>query len=172
MQNFSPSPYIPPSGDSKKFMNKLLGHHVVYDTGGLHELAGALAQEISAGDVFLLDGSLGSGKTTFVRTLGTELGAENIVTSPTFTIAAEYDIPHSHIINQMIHLDLYRFNEGVPQEDKAYINELISTATQLKRIVLIEWAEKLGDAAPQHAWKLHFEHGQEPNERTVSISKS
>ena len=172
MDHSSPSHYIPRADSSKDFMNKLLGQHSLQDTDGLHELAGAIAQEISAGDIFLLNGPLGSGKTTFVRTLATELGAENMVTSPTFTIAAEYDIPHSHIINQMIHLDLYRFDTGIPEEDIAYIKELLDTAAHLKRAVFIEWAEKLGKNAPSKAWKLDFKHGKESNERIITVSKS
>lgn len=171
MEKFQFSPFIPPKRNTKKFMNTLLGQHSIHDMEELHELAGAVAQEISAGDILLLDGDLGSGKTTFVRTLGTQMGAENIVTSPTFTVAAEYDVPHNHVINQIVHLDLYRIQGEMSKEDQAYIQELFDTAKHLRRVIVVEWAERLGSHIPEHHWQLTFQHGKQSNERIIIVSR-
>ena len=70
-------------------------------------LAARLAAELAAGDVVLVEGELGSGKTTFVRGAARALGVEGPVTSPTYTIGHRY---RGRV--DVSHLDLYRF-EGM-----------------------------------------------------------
>ena len=69
-------------------------------------LGAALARTLSAGDVVLIDGDLGAGKTTFVRGACRALGVESVITSPTFTIGQRY--PATGRVRLVSHLDLYR----------------------------------------------------------------
>jgi tRNA threonylcarbamoyladenosine biosynthesis protein TsaE len=98
----------------------------------------ALAATLSAGDVLLLYGDLGAGKTAFVRGLAEGLGVHrDEVSSPTFTLIQEYRggrVP-------LFHVDLYRLND--PREiDDLGLDEIAADG-----VMAIEWAEKLsGDA--------------------------
>ncbi len=95
--------------------------------------AGArLASSLGPGDVVLLEGELGAGKTAFVRGLAIGLGApEEDVSSPTFTLVQEYRgrMP-------FLHADLYRISEA--ETDDLGLDELGRDG-----VVAIEWAEKL-----------------------------
>jgi tRNA threonylcarbamoyladenosine biosynthesis protein TsaE len=91
------------------------------------ELAGGLRR----GDVVLVSGELGAGKTTFVRGACRALGVTAPVTSPSFTIARRYDgaVPISH-------LDLYRLGD-LEDEDPA----LLADELAADRIAFVEWPE-------------------------------
>lgn len=93
----------------------------------------SLGRELGAGDVVLLYGDLGAGKTAFVRGLARGLGANpDEVTSPTFTIVQEYAGPSV----MLYHVDLYRLDG--PEIDDIGLEDLVSG----DGIVAIEWAER------------------------------
>jgi len=93
----------------------------------------ALGRHLRAGDVVLLYGDLGAGKTAFVRGMARGIGANpDEVTSPTFTIVQEYAGPSA----TLYHVDLYRL-EG-PEIDDLGLEDLVSG----DGIVAIEWAER------------------------------
>ena len=99
-------------------------------------LAATFSAGLHAGDVVLLSGDLGAGKTTFVRGACRALGICGPVTSPTFTLARRYDdgrVPVSH-------LDLYRL-AGAVDEDPGLLEEELGAG----RITFVEWP----DALPQ-----------------------
>jgi tRNA threonylcarbamoyladenosine biosynthesis protein TsaE len=83
-------------------------------------LAARLAAELRPGDVVLISGDLGAGKTTFVRGAAEALGAEGLVTSPTFTIGQVYEGPVP-----VSHLDLYRLGEGLADEEPGLLDDVI-----------------------------------------------
>src|SRR6185436_13302103 len=95
-----------------------------------------LAATLSAGDVVLLFGDLGAGKTAFVRGLAEGLGVQrDDVSSPTFTLIHEYRggrLP-------LLHVDLYRLNDAREIDDLG-LDELGAGG-----VLAIEWAEKLAD---------------------------
>jgi tRNA threonylcarbamoyladenosine biosynthesis protein TsaE len=95
-------------------------------------LAASFAQGLRPGDVVLVSGDLGAGKTTFVRGACRALGIGGPVTSPTFTIARRYEdgrVPVSH-------LDLYRL-AGTTGEDPALLEEELGP----DRIAFVEWPD-------------------------------
>jgi tRNA threonylcarbamoyladenosine biosynthesis protein TsaE len=94
-------------------------------------LAGQLAQRLRPGDVVLVSGELGAGKTTFVRGACRALGVQAPVTSPTFTIARRYDaaVPISH-------LDLYRLGDLADEDPALLADELTED-----RVAFVEWPE-------------------------------
>ena len=96
--------------------------------------AGAtLAQRLSAGDVLLLHGELGAGKTAFVRGVAQGLGARvDDVSSPTFTLIQEYDSGRL----MLYHVDLYRLEPA--EVDDLGLEELVESGG----IVAIEWPDR------------------------------
>lgn len=118
------------------------------DERGTSAAGERLAQELQPGDVILLYGDLGAGKTAFVRGLARGLGAEpEDVSSPTFTLIQEYPAREA----TLYHVDLYRL---APVEvDDLGLDELISGGG----IVAIEWAERW-EGRPTDAREVRIEH--------------
>jgi tRNA threonylcarbamoyladenosine biosynthesis protein TsaE len=94
-------------------------------------VAAELAGRLRPGDVVLVSGELGAGKTTFVRGACRALGVTAAVTSPTFTIARRYDgvVPISH-------LDLYRLGDLDAEDPALLADELAGD-----RVAFVEWPE-------------------------------
>jgi tRNA threonylcarbamoyladenosine biosynthesis protein TsaE len=92
-------------------------------------LAAELAAGLAAGDVVLVEGELGAGKTTFVRGACRALGVDGVVTSPTFTIGQRYParVPVSH-------LDLYRVADLAAEEP-----DMLADYIGPDRIAFVEW---------------------------------
>ena len=113
------------------------------------EAAGAaLAADLAPGDVVLVSGELGSGKTTFVRGACRALGVEGPVTSPTFTIG--------HVLDgspEVAHLDLYRL--GSPAgEDPALLDDYLTP----ERVAFVEWPERAQPRLDRVAYRVLLEH--------------
>ncbi|HWI71970.1 MAG TPA: tRNA (adenosine(37)-N6)-threonylcarbamoyltransferase complex ATPase subunit type 1 TsaE, partial [Baekduia sp.] len=90
------------------------------DAAGTEAAGAALAATLKPGDVVLLEGEMGAGKTTFVRGAARALGFEGPVTSPTFTIGRCYEgaVP-------IVHLDLHRL-VGLEDEDPALLDDYLT----------------------------------------------
>ncbi|HLJ03844.1 MAG TPA: tRNA (adenosine(37)-N6)-threonylcarbamoyltransferase complex ATPase subunit type 1 TsaE [Solirubrobacteraceae bacterium] len=95
-------------------------------------LGAELAAGLSPGDVVLVEGELGSGKTTFVRGACRALGVKAVVSSPTFTIGQRYPAPAGAA--GISHLDLYRIGD-LAEEDP----ELLADYLGPDRIAFVEW---------------------------------
>jgi tRNA threonylcarbamoyladenosine biosynthesis protein TsaE len=106
------------------------------------------AARLRAGDVVLLSGDLGAGKTAFVRGIARGLGApDDEVTSPTFTLMQEY---RGRLT--LVHVDLYRL---APEE----VGGLgLEESTDDPAVIAIEWAERWSDA-PSEAWTVRIGDG-------------
>jgi tRNA threonylcarbamoyladenosine biosynthesis protein TsaE len=120
-----------------------------------------LGQALSAGDVVLLYGDLGAGKTAFVRGLARGVGAPpDDVTSPTFTLIQEYTGGRA----TLYHVDLYRLE---PKEvDDLGLEDLVLG----DGIVAIEWAERW-TGRPDDAIEVRLEHHGE-DQRQIAVSRS
>jgi len=140
----------------------------VHDAGPLvtdseEETAAAgerLAARVQPGQVVLLHGDLGAGKTAFVRGLARGLGAPaDDVSSPTFTIIQEYRgrIP-------LYHVDLYRLQPAEVEE--LGLDEIVDSGG----VVAIEWATRWRDP-PGGAWVVRIDHDGE-DRRRISIAGS
>jgi tRNA threonylcarbamoyladenosine biosynthesis protein TsaE len=110
------------------------------------ELAGLLAP----GDVVLVSGDLGAGKTTFVRGACRALGVEEPVTSPTFTIGHLYAARGGL---EIAHVDLYRL-PGLAGEDPALLEDYVTP----ERIAFVEWPEVAGPALERVRVRVRLEH--------------
>lgn len=98
----------------------------------LETLAEKVARELRPGDVILLSGEVGTGKTTFVRAAAKLLGVSERVTSPTYQLARGYE-GRAAAVN---HLDLYRL-EGIGSADVLELEDYLDPGA----ITFIEWAE-------------------------------
>ena len=121
---------------------------------------GALAGVLQPGDVVLLRGELGSGKTTLVRGACRSLGIEEPVTSPTFTIGHLY-----HGRATVAHLDLYRF-VGFSAAEWGDLEPYFDGT-----IAFVEWPEAGVDALPPARLDLDLEHVA-PDERRISADSA
>ncbi len=108
------------------------------ETAQLGRLLGGLLRE---GDVLLLSGTLGSGKTTLAQGIAAGMGIKDYVTSPTFTLVNEYRSPGGDR-PALYHADLYRI--GTPAE--AF--ELLLDEYTRDGAMVVEWAERAPEAAP------------------------
>lgn len=107
-----------------------------------------LAARLGVGDVVLVSGDLGSGKTTFVRGAARALGVDGPVTSPTFTIGQVYaGAP------DVAHLDLYRLG-SLASEDPALLDDYLTP----ERVGFVEWPAAGEPALERVVARVTLEH--------------
>ena len=100
-----------------------------HDADGMRELGADLATHLAPGDVLVLDGPLGAGKTTFTQGIGATLMVRGSVTSPTFVIARSHPGPGP----SLVHVDAYRLHGSVEVED------LDLDADLERAVTVVEW---------------------------------
>ena len=124
--------------------------------------AAALAAALKAGDVLLLSGPLGAGKTCFTRGLGAGLGLEpGQVLSPTFQLVRELRggrLP-------LFHVDLYRL-AGPAEVERLGLEEYFDG----DGVTVVEWPDRLGRVSPAGCWRVSLE-PQENGARLVSVER-
>ena len=124
------------------------------------EFAKRLASNLTKGDVIVLSGNLGSGKTKFTEGFLTYFGLENDISSPTFTIVNEYIKNNINIY----HFDVYRL------EDSSEFYAIGGDEYFEKGICIIEWGELIEDALPNEYIKIDFSRNDSnENERILNI---
>ena len=110
-------------------------------------LAGKLGSLFKPGDVVVLSGALGSGKTVFVRGLAIALGLdEGQVNSPSFTIINEYPGERP-----LYHFDLYRLGDASELSEIGWDDYLGRNG-----LVVVEWGEKAADFLPSRYYRIDF----------------
>lgn len=123
-------------------------------------LARFIGAQLLPGDVLLLEGEIGAGKTHFARSLiQSLLAVHEDIPSPTFTLVQTYDGPACEIW----HADLYRLTS--PDE----IVELGLTDAFEDAICLVEWPDRLDDLAPDSALTLAFEMTPKKGQRALTL---
>ncbi len=126
------------------------------------ELGARLARRLQPGDVVLLTGEIGTGKTTFVRGALRALGVTRPVTSPTFTLGQRYD----EATPPASHLDLHRL-AGLDDEDPALLEDYVGPG----RVAFVEWpqvAAGLLSALGRIASRVELEHAGADARRITS----
>jgi tRNA threonylcarbamoyladenosine biosynthesis protein TsaE len=123
-----------------------------------------IGEQLCGGEILLLDGPLGAGKTILVKGLaaGLDLDADEI-TSPSFTLVNPYNgrLP-------LFHIDLYRLDHGAVAANAVDLEELLSDESA---VVVIEWAGRLGKyPLPDNAWRIGIA-GDGETPRRISISR-
>ena len=127
------------------------------------DLGRALARTLKGGELILLEGDLGLGKTVFARGVAIELGiAEDEVRSPSFTLVHEYEGGRC----PLFHVDLYRLDGGDDLEGLG-LDEL----TEAGGVVLVEWGDKLPPWYRRDALTVRF-HDLGEGSRRIELDRS
>jgi tRNA threonylcarbamoyladenosine biosynthesis protein TsaE len=124
-----------------------------------------LGGQLTGGEILLLSGPLGAGKTVFVKGMAGALGVDPYeVTSPSFTLVN----PYTGRL-RLYHIDLYRLDEGSSAAHAVDLEELL---TDEEAVIVIEWAERMGAyRLPPDVWRINISGaGEEP--RRVMIEES
>ncbi|MGA0329250.1 MAG: tRNA (adenosine(37)-N6)-threonylcarbamoyltransferase complex ATPase subunit type 1 TsaE [Ilumatobacteraceae bacterium] len=108
---------------------------------GTHRVAEAIAGMSRIGDVIVLSGDMGAGKTAFAQGFGRALGVTEPITSPTFTVVHTYDT--GRIL--LHHADLYRLDRTSEIDDLA-----LAELTEDEGILLVEWGDVAADRLGSH----------------------
>ncbi|HEV2704429.1 MAG TPA: tRNA (adenosine(37)-N6)-threonylcarbamoyltransferase complex ATPase subunit type 1 TsaE [Pyrinomonadaceae bacterium] len=118
---------------------------------------------LAGGEILLLEGTLGAGKTVFAKGLAAALGVDpDEVTSPSFTLVNRYEGASL----TLYHLDLYRLDEGVQAAHAVGLEELLADE---RAVIVIEWAERLGQyPLPKTLWRVRIE-GDGEDVRRISV---
>lgn len=118
-----------------------------------------LASNLRAGDVVVLNGDLGAGKTTFTKGIAKGLGIKEIIKSPTFTIIHEYQdgrLP-------LYHMDAYRLENGGAEDlglDEYFDGDGVS---------VVEWAQFAEDELPDEFLAITFKRTDNENKRVLTF---
>jgi tRNA threonylcarbamoyladenosine biosynthesis protein TsaE len=127
-------------------------------------LGARVGASLKGGEILLLDGPLGAGKTIFVKGIAGALGVdEDEVTSPSFTLVNLYN---GRL--RLYHLDLYRLSEGAQAAHAVDLEDLL---TDERAVVVIEWGARLGRyPLPAPVYRVSIEgDGDAPREIVISV---
>lgn len=124
-----------------------------------------IGESLMGGEVLLLSGALGAGKTVFVKGLARALGIDpDEVTSPSFTLVNRYD--EGRLV--LYHLDLYRLDEGAGAAHAVDLDELLADESS---VIVIEWAERMGNyPLPSTTWKISIS-GDGEGPRRINVTR-
>ena len=135
------------------------------DPGETFEAGRRVGERLRGGEILLLSGTLGAGKTVFTKGLAAGLGLDPAeVSSPSFTLVNR----HAEGRLVLYHLDLYRLAEGPAAAHAVELDELLSDE---RAVIVIEWAERMGRyRLPDTVWRVSLE-GDGEDQRRISIER-
>lgn len=129
------------------------------DVEATRSLAEALSELAHPGDIVLLTGDLGAGKTAFAQGFARGLGIEERVTSPTFTLARDYDGRM-----RMHHLDVYRLDRLQEAVDLG-LPEMVDDGS----VTLIEWGDVVIPTLPAEYLEIRLSFGDDDDARVLEL---
>ncbi|MDT7809868.1 MAG: tRNA threonylcarbamoyladenosine biosynthesis protein TsaE [Acidobacteriota bacterium] len=127
-----------------------------------------VGERLAGGEILLLSGTLGAGKTVFAKGLAAGLGLDpSEVSSPSFTLVNRYG--EGRLL--LYHLDLYRLAEGASAAHAVELDELLADESA---VIVIEWAERMGRyRLPPTVWRVHIEgDGEDPRRIRITRAES
>ena len=122
------------------------------------DLGRTIGENASPGDVILLTGELGAGKTCLTQGIALGLGVEGYVRSPTFVLMTRH---HGRLT--LHHVDLYRMSSAAEAWDLGLDEQLFSDG-----ICVIEWADRAAELFPEDCLWVHLDYGQDPETREIT----
>ena len=115
----------------------------------IHKAAQEFIKNMGTNKIYAFYGNMGAGKTTFIKAICQELGVEDIITSPTFSLVNEYT---SNKLNEPIyHFDFYRIKKIEEVYDMGYEDYFYSG-----HLCFLEWPELIEDLLPEDAVKVEI----------------
>lgn len=113
--------------------------HISHSAHETKEIGKELARTLEGGNIIILKGNLGAGKTAFTKGIAEGLGIEKEVMSPTFTLMSVYPVENHATITELVHVDTYRL-ETYEELLEIGIEEYLGRSDTL---TIIEWPEKV-----------------------------
>jgi len=113
----------------------------------LPSVAKQLIEFASTEKIFVFEGDMGAGKTTFIKKICEALGVSDVVSSPTYSIVNEYESPSGSVF----HFDFYRIKDIQEAYDLGYEEYFYGGG-----ICLIEWPERVDELLPEHYIKVEI----------------
>ncbi len=135
---------------------------VIPTENDIEDIAAQVAEYVKAEKVVLFHGSMGAGKTTFIRSLVKQLGSNDEVSSPTFSIVNEYAYPKGSIY----HFDFYRIENEEEAYDIGFEEYLYSD-----EICLIEWPERVSGLLPDDVLEIEIV-AQPDDSRILNLTRA
>jgi tRNA threonylcarbamoyladenosine biosynthesis protein TsaE len=129
------------------------------DATETHALGRRLGELLRPGDVVVLDGELGTGKTVLAKGIAVALGVTEPVVSPTFTVVREYDAP-----TPLVHVDVYRLDRLQELHDLGF-DDLVGGDA----VTVVEWGDRVSAALPSDRLRVLLEPGDRDDDRVVSV---
>lgn len=143
-----------------------MNNDIIIEIKGLEEYPAAAQKFIAAmgeNRIFAFYGSMGTGKTTLIKSICEAMGVEDSINSPTFAIVNEYESGKQEII---YHFDFYRIKSLTEVYNMGYEEYLYSDA-----YCFIEWPELIEELLPEEAVKVHITE-ESDGSRRVKITKN
>jgi tRNA threonylcarbamoyladenosine biosynthesis protein TsaE len=130
----------------------------VPDAADMRRLGASVARSLVAGDLLLLTGELGAGKTTFVQGLGDGLGVRGPITSPTFVIARVHPSVLAHVRGPaLVHVDAYRLG-GLAELDDLDLDTSLDEA-----VTVVEWGEGIAEGLAESRLEVRITRAGSPS---------
>lgn len=140
------------------------GEFVSHNERETFDLGFQIGTRLSGGEIILLSGPLGAGKTLFVKGMAQALQVdEDDVSSPSFTLVNPYQ---GRLL--LYHIDLYRLDEGASAAHAVDLDELLADE---RAVIVIEWAERMGRyPLPPAVWRVSIK-GDGDAPRRISVAE-
>lgn len=134
--------------------------YISHSLSETQKLGSDIAGKLKPGSVIAYKGPMGAGKTTLTRSIVTALGAEDVVSSPTFALMNEYQ---GRVLIR--HFDMYRISDY----DSLYSTGFFDYLDSEDSIIIIEWSENIENILPDNAVVIEIKYGNNENERIFKI---